>query len=257
MRKQPIHMIKTLLQEEKIAQNDLEDLRADERKGVQKILLQYDERQRRKQDQWQDFEQKWQFERQFCHEETSLIAGVDEAGRGPLAGPVVAAAVILPKDERFIGLTDSKQLSAKERNTYFDLIKEIAICYHVSIIDHVTIDEVNILEATKRAMVDALTALAPRPTIGLIDAVHLKSLPFPTFEIVKGDDKSVAIAAASVLAKVTRDRIMEDLDKAYPCYAFATHKGYGTAGHLDALALHGPSPYHRKSFAPVRKYMNT
>lgn len=234
----------------------LEELRLDNRKGVQKLLLQHDKQQQKKQEQLLAFEQKWSFDQQYYSDANSMIAGVDEAGRGPLAGPVVAAAVVLPKDERLVGLTDSKQLTEHERNTYFDIITEIAICYHVSIVDHETIDEINILEATKKAMSDALTNLDPMPTVGLIDAVRLTNIPFPTVEIIKGDDKSIAIAAASIVAKVTRDRMMDELDEAYPAYAFAKHKGYGTKEHLDALALHGPSPHHRKSFAPVRKYIS-
>lgn len=257
MTKKPIHQIKQLLHEEKINQTELENLRLDTRKGVQKLLLQYDERQRKELAQKQLFEEKWRFDRQFCSETNSLIAGVDEAGRGPLAGPVVAAAVVLPKDDRFTGLTDSKQLTEIERQHFFNLIKKLAICYHVAIVDHQTIDAVNILEATKRAMTDALIQLDPVPTIGLIDAVRITNLPFPTLEITKGDDKSMAIAAASVLAKVTRDRLMEELDREYPQYAFAQHKGYGTKKHLEALAIHGPTSCHRKSFAPVKKFINS
>lgn len=257
MKNEPIHKLKSLILEGQLTEERLKALRFDSRKGVQNLLLRYDDMQKKQQERLQTLEGKWQFERQFCSKENGLIAGVDEAGRGPLAGPVVAAAVVLQYDTRLVGLTDSKQLTVKERNKYYHLIKEVAVCYHISIINHESIDKWNILEATKKAMIESLSKLKPVPTVALIDAVSLPSLfTFPTKEIIKGDDKSIAIAAASILAKVTRDEIMNELDSIYPAYGFSQHKGYGTAEHLKALSQHGLCPYHRRSFAPVKKYMN-
>lgn len=177
-----------------------------------------------------------------------FIAGIDEAGRGPLAGPVVAAAVILPEDCFIEGLNDSKQLNAKQRDRIFDEIKEKAVSYGIGIADEKCIDEINILEATKTAMKDAIGALAPHPDCLLIDAVRLEDCDIPQTPIVKGDSLSVSIAAASVLAKVTRDRMIDEADKLYPGYGFSKHKGYGTKEHIDAIKKHGLCPIHRISF---------
>lgn len=256
MEKQSIQAIKQMFLQNQIDEVTLVSLRSDERKGVQKLVTQYEKQLAKERALAELYEEKKQFEQQFRSNEDDLIAGVDEAGRGPLAGPVVAAAVILPKDFNLTGLTDSKQLTEQERNTYFDVIKEQAISYHISIIDNARIDRLNILEATKTAMIESLTGLQPAPDVGLIDAVKLPALPFPTKDIIKGDDKSISIAAASVLAKVTRDRIMEEVALEFPQYHFDQHKGYGTKQHLEALSLHGPCPYHRKSFGPVRDCMS-
>lgn len=256
MNKKSIQMIKQMFDDHQIDEQLLTMLRLDKRKGVEKIVKQYDKQQEKVASQMRIYEEKWKFENEFRLQDNDLIAGVDEAGRGPLAGPVVAAAVILPKDFQLIGLTDSKQLTELERNEFFEMIKEQAISYHISMVDNETIDQLNILESTKKAMVEALIELKPLPNIGLIDAVPLPHLPFPTKEVIKGDDKSISIAAASVLAKVTRDRLMDKMALEFPQYAFDQHKGYGTKKHLEALSIHGPSPYHRKSFAPVMKYIN-
>src|SRR5699024_6304476 len=176
------------------------------------------------------------------------IAGVDEAGRGPLAGPVVAACVILPDDFKLLGLTDSKQLDKYKRAHFYHVIKEEAISYHISVINNNIIDDINIFEATKRAMRESVNGLVKQPDYVLIDAVKLKGLAAPTESIIKGDQKSITIAAASILAKVTRDHYMEELHQLFPMYAFSENKGYGTKRHVEMLREHGISPYHRQSF---------
>lgn len=178
----------------------------------------------------------------------SYICGIDEAGRGPLAGPVVAGAVILPKDCRILYINDSKKLSEKRRNELFDIIKEEAVTYGIGIIDAAKIDEINILQATYEAMRSAINNLNPSPDILLNDAVTIPKVDIKQVPIIKGDAKSISIAAASVLAKVTRDRIMEEYDKKYPEYGFAKHKGYGTKQHIQALEQFGASPIHRRTF---------
>jgi ribonuclease HII len=190
----------------------------------------------------------------------SRIAGVDEAGRGPLAGPVVAAAVLFPADilhtppPALLDLNDSKALTAARRDALFDLIHNTPGLHHaVAVIEPEEIDRLNILRATHLAMARALEALTERPDLALIDGLPVPGLPCPSQNEVKGDARCLTIAAASILAKVTRDRIMIDLDQQYPQYGFARHKGYGTRAHLDALNEHGPCPAHRQSFAPVRQ----
>ena len=178
----------------------------------------------------------------------SFICGIDEAGRGPLAGPVVAGAVILPRDERILYLNDSKQLSAAKRDELYDVIYEKAVAVSVGIVDHKRIDEINILQATYEAMRQAIMKLAQKPDILLNDAVTIPEVPIRQIPIIKGDAKSCSIAAASIVAKVTRDRIMKEMDAKYPGYGFAENKGYGSAGHIKAIKELGPCPIHRKSF---------
>lgn len=178
----------------------------------------------------------------------SFICGIDEAGRGPLAGPVVAGAVILPRDERILYLNDSKQLSAAKRDELYDVIYEKAVAVSVGIVDHKRIDEINILQATYEAMCQAIMKLAQKPDILLNDAVTIPEVPIRQIPIIKGDAKSCSIAAASIVAKVTRDRIMKEMDAKYPGYGFAENKGYGSAGHIKAIKELGPCPIHRKSF---------
>ena len=174
------------------------------------------------------------------------LAGVDEAGRGPLAGPVVTACCMMPLDRIVEGINDSKKVSEKKRDALFDIIKEIAD-YNISIIDRDVIDEINILEATKKSMTESVLGMLNKPELVLIDAVKL-NLDCPTKSIIKGDATSYNIAAASILAKVTRDRIMLEADKLYPEYGFAKHKGYGTKAHIEAILKYGPCPIHRKTF---------
>ena len=179
------------------------------------------------------------------------IAGVDEAGRGPLAGPVVAAAVILPVRCRLIGVDDSKQLSVSERDRLYTVILKRAVLVGVGSATAEEIDQINILEATKLAMRRALAELSPAPDYVLIDAVSLTGVAMPVRPIIKGDALSLSIAAASIVAKVTRDRLMAQFHAVYPQYNFLSHKGYGTEEHLARLAEYGPSPIHRRTFAPV------
>ena len=178
-----------------------------------------------------------------------MIAGIDEAGRGPLAGPVVCACVIMPLDEDKIieGINDSKKLSAKKRDVLYDKIIEKAISYKIVEVDHKTIDEINILQSTRKGMKEAVEGLNITPDIVLIDAVNIDTC-LPQESIIKGDTLSYNIAAASILAKVYRDRLMEKLDKKYPEYGFKKHKGYGTKSHIEALKKYGKSEIHRDSF---------
>lgn len=178
----------------------------------------------------------------------AFICGIDEAGRGPLAGPVVAGAVILPKDCTILYLNDSKKLSEKRREELFPEIKEKALAWSVGIAAPARIDEINILQATYEAMREAIAGLSVRPEMLLNDAVTIPGIQIPQVPIVKGDAKSVSIAAASILAKVTRDHMMAEYDELYPGYGFAKHKGYGTAAHIQALKELGPCPIHRHTF---------
>jgi len=179
------------------------------------------------------------------------IAGVDEAGRGPLAGPVIAAAVILPVRCRLTGVDDSKQLSASERERLYASILERAVGVGIGAATPQEIDRLNILEATRLAMSRAVSSLSPAPDYLLIDAVTLPHLALPVRSIIKGDALSLSIAAASIVAKVTRDRLMAEYHQVYPLYNFLSHKGYGTEEHLECLARYGPCPIHRQTFAPV------
>ena len=183
----------------------------------------------------------------------AYICGIDEAGRGPLAGPVVAAAAVLPKDCQIFYLNDSKKLSEKKRDLLFDEIKEKAVAYGIGIVSPQVIDEINILQATYEAMRQAISQLNVIPEILLNDAVIIPGVDIMQVPIVKGDAKSVSIAAASILAKVTRDRMMMEYDQIYPEYGFAKHKGYGTAAHIAALKEYGPCPIHRRTF--IKKFV--
>ncbi len=194
------------------------------------------------------------FEKEAFRSGYGLVAGIDEAGRGPLAGPVVAAAVILPKDCRIRNLTDSKKLTPRQREDLFPEIHEQAVCLGVGISDAALIDRINILEATRQAMKQAVLALDPSPDYLLIDAVRIDS-SLPQQGIIKGDLRSHSISAASVIAKVTRDRIMDEYDQVYPEYNFKQHKGYGTKEHRMKIRSFGPTPIHRKSFRGVREYL--
>jgi ribonuclease HII len=200
------------------------------------------------------------FECELWRAGTTLVAGVDEAGCGPLAGPVVAAAVMFPHDwlekglySKLRGLNDSKQLTEEQREKYFRVItSHPEIHYAVSVMDVEMIDRINIRQAAWRGMNAALDQLTPKPQHALIDGLQIKWLPYPQTALVEGDAKSYSIAAASVLAKVTRDRLMIDYDRQYPGYGFAEHKGYGTPQHLAAIEERGACPIHRRSFAPFR-----
>ena len=190
----------------------------------------------------------WQFEDALYEQGIVTVCGVDEAGRGPLAGPVCAAAVILPPHLELPGLDDSKKLTDKRRRELFPLIKEKAIAYGIGLASHEEIDEINILQATFLAMERALSALNVKPDHVLIDGNRARDFGLPVTTVVKGDSLSANIAAASILAKVTRDVIMEEEASHYPQYKFEIHKGYGTKAHYEALRTYGPSPIHRMTF---------
>ena len=188
-------------------------------------------------------------DRYFFDKGIKLVAGIDEAGRGPLAGPVVVASVILDEKSMIEGINDSKKVSEHKREKIFDIITSEAISYGVGIVYQEEIDEINILQATKKALTMAITQMEIKPNIILVDALtNIDTLSIPYQSIIKGDAKSYSIAAASIIAKVTRDRIMREYDKVYPQYGFAGHKGYGTAKHIAAIKEFGPCPLHRRSF---------
>ena len=197
----------------------------------------------------------YKYENELYEKGLEYIGGVDEVGRGPLIGSVVAACVILPRDFVLEGLTDSKKLSEKKRNEYYKIIKEKAIAIGIGIVNEKVIDEVNIYEATKIAMKEAINQVRNQIPLEhvLIDAMPL-DIDVPTTSIIKGDAKSISIAAASVIAKVTRDKMMYDLDKIYPMYDLASNKGYGTKKHIEAIKKYGITKYHRLSYKPVSEY---
>lgn len=193
----------------------------------------------------------YKYEKELWNQGINYIAGVDEVGRGPLIGPVVTACVVLPKDFVLEGLTDSKKLSEKKRDEYYDYIMEHALSVSVGMMDEKVIDEVNIYEATKLAMYKAIEESKIKPEHVLIDAMKLEDLTVPSTSIIKGDAKSISIAAASVIAKVTRDRMMIELDEKYPMYGFKSHKGYPTKKHIEAIEKYGLIEGYRKTFKPI------
>lgn len=196
-----------------------------------------------------------EFERKLWDTGYKLVAGVDEAGRGPLAGPVYAAAVIFPEGIIIDGINDSKKLSEKKREILFDVIKENALAYSIVCVDEKEIDEINILNAAMKAFKMALESLDVKPDYALLDGNRAPELDIPFEAVVKGDAKVQAIAAASILAKVARDRYITEMDKVYPQYGFAKHKGYPTKDHKEAVAKYGPSPIHRLTFKGVSEYV--
>ena len=197
----------------------------------------------------------WEFEHKYAQEGYRAICGVDEAGRGPLAGPVCAAAVILPMDIDIPGLNDSKKLTDKKRRELFPIICEKAIAYGIAFADHGEIDEINILQATYLAMERALLQLTVKPDVVLIDGNRAKDFGIPVQTVVHGDSLSTNIAAASILAKVTRDNVMLEMAERYPQYKFEVHKGYGTKAHYEAITQYGPCPIHRMTF--LKKFYGT
>ncbi len=220
--------------------------REDERPGIQKLVDKYDKIYIKYTAELARLDQMKEYERKY--ESYGYIAGIDEVGRGPLAGPVVTCAVILPKDCNILYINDSKKLSEKKREELYDQIMEQAIAVGIGIEEHTVIDDINILQATYSAMRKAIGALKVKPDILLNDAVKIPEVDIPQVPIIKGDAKSISIAAASIVAKVTRDRMMVEYDKIYPGYDFAGNKGYGAPVHLEALKTIGPSPIHRHSF---------
>jgi ribonuclease HII len=197
----------------------------------------------------------WAEERAAIGRGFTVVAGIDEAGRGPLAGPVVAAAVILPLGAPLEGVRDSKQMTPEQRSASFEMIQERALGIGVGVVDVATIDRLNILRASHQAMRDAVAALHTAPDHALIDGLPVHPFPILQTALVKGDGRSASIAAASIIAKVTRDRLMDELHVAYPVYGFSSHKGYTTQEHLELLEKHGPCEIHRRSFAPVARLL--
>lgn len=241
--------------EESIKELDIElalerlySLRGEYGTSLERLIEKYIKKKAAYQKERERFESMCQYENQAYNEGVELIAGIDEAGRGPLAGPVVAAAVILPRGLVIEGLNDSKKLTPAQRDRLYDIITEKAIAYSVGIADEKCIDEINILNAAKKAMLEAVSNLGVRPGLLLIDAVRLENVDIPQIPVIKGDSKSVSIAAASIIAKVTRDRLICEYDKIYPQYGFAKHKGYGTGEHIEAIKKYGICPIHRISF---------
>lgn len=198
----------------------------------------------------------YEYESELLKSGITLIGGIDEVGRGPLVGPVVSACVILPINYQLEGLTDSKKLTEKKREKFYDILKKDAISIGIGIISEKIIDEVNIYEATKIAMKEAINNSYVKPEHVLIDAMKL-DLDIPSTSIIKGDAKSLSIAAASVIAKVTRDRMLEELDKEYPMYDFKHNKGYPTKKHVEAIWKYGIIDKHRKTFSPVKEYIES
>ena len=243
--------VKELLAGEPTEQQ-LAELAQDERSGVQKLVASYYKRQKKLQAAKQKFYEMQAFERECYAAGQQLIAGVDEAGRGPLAGPLVIAAVILPQDVFINGLNDSKQLSAAKRDLLYEEIMAKALDIEVNIVSVSNIDELNIYAATQQGMAQVIENLHCKPQTALIDAMPLRLPDIEVKSIIHGDALSVSIAAASIIAKVTRDRIMERLDEVYPAYGFAHNKGYGSAAHMQALAEQGATRWHRRSYEPVK-----
>lgn len=230
----------------------MEELRADSRAGVKAALNRWNRQYEKKKKIREEFDKKCAFDLAYAPFEGALIAGVDEAGRGPLAGPVVSAVVILPKETpELIGLDDSKAIPKEERERLARKIRETAVAYSVHVQSVEKIDEINIYAATRDSMEQAVNALPIQPDIVLADAMTL-SVACRTESIIKGDAQSLAIAAASILAKTTRDALMEELHEQYPAYQFAKNAGYGTSEHLNALRLHGPCSHHRTTFEPIK-----
>ena len=219
---------------------------ADARSGVQKLIASYRKKEEALRLERERLSLMKSYERKY--KDAEMICGIDEAGRGPLAGPVVAGAVILPKNCEILYLNDSKQLSAEKREQLYDVILEHAVAVGIGIVSPQRIDEINILQATYEAMRQAIEKLNPQPAVLLNDAVRIPQVAIQQVPIIKGDAKSVSIAAASIVAKVTRDRLMEEYDKVLPGYGFASNKGYGSAEHIKALQTLGPTPIHRRSF---------
>lgn len=230
----------------------LAELEADERSGVQKLVAAYYKRLEKAALEKERFAKMLTYEKEYYAQGVHYVAGVDEAGRGPLAGPLVIAAVILPQDVFIAGLNDSKQLSAAKRDALYDEIIAKAVAMEVNIVSVSNIDKYNIYAATQRGMAEVLEHLAVQPEVALIDAMPVQVAGMETVPIVHGDALSASIAAASIIAKVTRDRIMERLDAKFPAYGFASNKGYGSGAHMQAIAEFGATRWHRRSYEPVK-----
>ncbi|WP_223700252.1 ribonuclease HII [Sutcliffiella deserti] len=253
MKNQPIKELEPLLMGIESKEDPLLiQLRKDERKGVKDLISRWERKKDHELLLHHQFEEMLHYERNLYIKGYNYIAGVDEVGRGPLAGPVVAAAVILPENFYLPGLTDSKKLSASKRASFNQYIKEHAISYGIGVIDSETIDKINIYEATKIAMLLAIESLSVKPDYLLIDAMKL-NISVEQSSIIKGDSASISIAASSVLAKETRDTYMKKLSLEYPSYGFDKNMGYGTKEHLEAIKSLGIMKEHRHSFSPIKE----
>ena len=246
-----ISEVKELLAGEPTAEQ-LATLKDDERSGVQRLVASYYKRLEKEALERERFDKMLTFEKEYYAQGMQYVAGVDEAGRGPLAGPLVIAAVILPQDVFISGLNDSKQISAVKRDKLYDEIIAKAVAIEVNIVSVSNIDKYNIYSATQRGMAEVLEHLPVRPQVALIDAMPVQVKDMETVPIVHGDALSVSIAAASIFAMVTRDRIMERLDEKFPAYGFANNKGYGSGAHMQAIAEFGATKWHRRSYEPVK-----
>ena len=247
---EPIAQLKEKLQlaQGKELEQVLETLRADERKGAQVLLANWEKKREKEKAEQARLLTLLQYEKELYQEGYRLIAGIDEVGRGPLAGPVMAAAVILPEGKLIAGINDSKKLTAKKREELSAQILEEAVAYGFGEADAKRIDEINILQATYEAMRQALASLVPQPDFVLADAVTIPEISFPQKGVIGGDAKSLSIGAASIIAKVKRDHYMEEMDALYPVYGFASNKGYGSAQHIAAIREFGLCPLHRRTF---------
>jgi ribonuclease HII len=253
MKKKSIKEIEAVLEDISLSDDSfIRSVRSDERKGVQALLRRWEKRREQEKQLHEQFVEMQKYENELTGQGYQYIAGIDEVGRGPLAGPVVAAAVLLPVGFYLPGLTDSKQLSAPKREQFCHYIKRHALSYGIGMVNSKGIDQVNIYEATKLAMMEAIEKLDKKPDYLLIDAMKLET-PIPQTSIIKGDASSISIAAASVLAKETRDQYMKKLAMEYPAYGFEKNMGYGTKEHLDALKENGLIDEHRRSFSPVKE----
>ncbi len=246
--KAELEQIGTVVTKETVPQFQqfIEEYKADDRGGVQKIVATVEKRLEKYMAELARTESIKKYEKEY--DNYVYICGIDEVGRGPLAGPVVAGAVILPKDCDILYINDSKKLSAAKREELYDIIMEKAVAVGIGCVSPERIDEINILQATYEAMREAISKLSPQPDLLLNDAVTIPQVNIKQVPIIKGDAKSISIGAASIIAKVTRDRMMEEYDKMFPEYGFASNKGYGSAEHIAAIKAYGPTPIHRRSF---------
>jgi ribonuclease HII len=249
-----VAQISQVLEQEDVSMHLLTTLKQDSRVSVSRLLDKWQQKQQKKIWEKERIQKLYEQERILTSQGYNLIAGVDEAGRGPLAGPVVVASVILPLGCHLPLLNDSKKLSAKQREELYYAIKEVAIAVRHAIIDIDIIDQVNIYQATILGMYDVIYGLEPKPQAVLIDAVPLPDLTMHSISLIGGDAISASIGAASIIAKVERDKLMLELDEKFPQYGFAKHKGYGTAEHLKAIQQYGPCSIHRTSFEPIKSW---
>lgn len=246
-----IKEVKELLSTD-VTEDQLAELEKDPRVGVQKLIISYRKKQAKLLAKKQAFLERFSYEKQFW-QKGELVAGVDEVGRGPLAGPVVTAAVIIDHNFDLLEVNDSKKLSPEKRLQLYPKILSEAVSVGIGVKSAVVIDQINVYEADRQAMAQAVKALDVKPNALLVDAMNVP-VDLPQIELIKGDAKSNSIAAASIVAKVFRDKLMDDYDKIYPQYGFPRNAGYGTKEHIDALKKYGPTPIHRKTFAPVSDF---